>query len=103
MIEANKKTILDMIAKLTKLAKEAKAVGTEYAWLDELDLLKRTTFDMGINTLRVLQICQGHGGLDFEEGKDYGEFIELTILPPEHRQHAWWVVPQISEKKKEKS
>ena len=80
-------------------AKDAKAIGTEGEWDDELDLLKRTTFDMGINAQRILQICQAHGGIEFVKGKDYSEFIEMTILPAELRQHAWWVVPQISEKK----
>lgn len=102
VVEANKRMIIEGINNLATLAKDAKAVGTELEWADELQLLKRTAFDMGINTQRILQICQAHGGIGFDKGKDYSEFIEMTIMPAEMRQHKWWVVPQISEKKKKK-
>ncbi|EME47329.1 hypothetical protein DOTSEDRAFT_69305 [Dothistroma septosporum NZE10] len=100
VIETNKKIILEGIARLARLATDAMAAGTERQWAEELQLLKRTAFDMGINAQRILQICQAHGSIDFDKDKEYSEFIKMTISPAEQRQHTWWVVPQISEKKR---
>lgn len=78
---------------------EAKFVGTEEQWKEELKQLEKTCVGIAVQASQLLMICDKHGKKSAGQGDDLSRILEVSIPAVGKRYHDWWIVPQLKERK----
>lgn len=95
------KTAKQHLAEVKKMSpQQAKYLGTEEQWARELKQLETTCVALVVQTSQLMKISEKHGKKEARKGDSMREVVEVSLPEPAKRYHLWWVVPQISERKR---